>query len=67
MFITDSLLYCQSIPDHLLLGWQIVELSPIQQIIGQAGRRALRKICREEVINQREIMCEATVLCKNYR
>jgi formylmethanofuran dehydrogenase subunit E len=55
----------QRIPDDLLLDWQNVELTlPIRQIIGQAGKRATCEICGEEIINQREVVREGTVLCK---
>ena len=53
------------IPDELLFHWQPVELSvPVKQIVGQAGRRANCEICGEEIINQREVIREGTVLCK---
>ncbi len=56
----------QHIPDDLLLDWQNVELTtPIKQIIGQAGKRADCEICGEEIINQREVIREGTVLCKS--
>ena len=56
----------QHIPDDLLLDWQHIELAtPIKQIIGQAGKRAECEICGEEIINQREVICEGTVLCKS--
>ena len=55
----------QHIPDELLFRWQQVELlTPIKQIIGQAGRRVSCEICGEEIINQREVIREGTVLCK---
>lgn len=55
----------QHIPDDLLLDWQRVELTtPIKQIIGLAGKRADCEICGEEIINQREVLREGTVLCK---
>ena len=53
------------IPDELLFCWQRVELTtPVKQIIGQAGRRVTCEICKEEIINQREVIREGTVLCK---
>lgn len=56
----------QHIPDDLLLDWQNVELTtPIKQIVGQAGKRAGCEICGEEIINQREVIREGTVLCKS--
>ncbi|MCC6298735.1 MAG: TraR/DksA C4-type zinc finger protein [Anaerolineales bacterium] len=55
----------QHIPDDLLLQWQEVELIvPIKQIISQAGKRVNCEICGEEIINQREVMREGTILCK---
>lgn len=53
------------IPDKLLLRWQQVELTiPVKQIVGQAGKRASCEICGEEIINQREVIREGTVMCK---
>jgi formylmethanofuran dehydrogenase subunit E len=52
------------IPDEFLFNWQWVELTvPVKQIIGQAGRRVTCEACGEEIINQREMMHEGTVLC----
>lgn len=56
----------QYIPDELLFHWQSVDLTvPVKQIIGQAGKRVSCEICGEEIINQREIIREGTVLCKS--
>jgi formylmethanofuran dehydrogenase subunit E len=53
------------IPDELLFHWQWVELTiPVKQIVGQAGRRISCEICGEEIINQREVMREGTIMCK---
>lgn len=55
----------QYIPDELLFHWEWVELiTPVKQIIGQAGRRVVCEVCGEEIINQREVIREGTVLCK---
>lgn len=55
----------QRIPDELLFHWQWVKLTvPVRQIVGQAGRRVTCEICGEEIINQREVIREGTVLCK---
>jgi formylmethanofuran dehydrogenase subunit E len=55
----------QYIPDELLLHWEWVKLTyPVKQIVGQAGMRAICDVCGEEIINQREIICEGTVLCR---
>ena len=54
------------IPDELLFHWQQVELmTPVKQIVGQAGKRVSCEICGEEIINQREVMHEGTILCKS--
>jgi formylmethanofuran dehydrogenase subunit E len=56
----------QHVPDELLLRWQSMELTvPLKQILGQAGKRAACEICGEEIINQREVICEGTVMCKS--
>lgn len=56
----------QHIPDELLFHWQWVELTvPVKQIVGQAGKRVCCEICREEIINQREVIREGTVLCRS--
>jgi len=56
----------QHIPDELLLNWQRVELSvPVKRIIGQAGKRVVCHGCREEVINQRQILHQGAVLCRS--
>ncbi len=61
-----QLLGYQHIPDELLLHWHPVELTtPIKQIIGQAGKRVNCEICGEEIINQREVIHEGTILCKS--
>ena len=55
----------QHIPDELLFRWQWVELTvPVKQIVGQAGKRVSCEICGEEIINQREVIHEGTILCK---
>jgi formylmethanofuran dehydrogenase subunit E len=54
------------IPDELLFHWQYVELTvTLKQIVGQAGKRATCEICGEEIINQREVIREGTVMCKS--
>jgi hypothetical protein len=56
----------QHIPDELLLQRQSVELTvSVNQIVGQAGRRESCEICGEEIINQRELIREGTILCKS--
>jgi formylmethanofuran dehydrogenase subunit E len=54
------------IPNELLFHWQWVELTvSIKQIVGQAGKRVDCEICGEEIINQREVIHEGTILCKS--
>lgn len=61
-----QLLGYQHIPDELLLTWQTVELTvPVKKIIGQAGKRVNCEICGEEIINQRGVIHEETILCKS--
>lgn len=61
----SQLIGYQHIPDDLLFHWQWVELTvPVKAIVGQAGRRVICEICGEEIINQREVICEGTVMCK---
>jgi formylmethanofuran dehydrogenase subunit E len=56
----------QHIPDELLLDWQWINLTvPVKQIVGQAGKRVTCEICGEEIINQREVIREETVMCKS--
>jgi formylmethanofuran dehydrogenase subunit E len=56
----------QSIPDELLLHWQWVELNvSVKRIIGQAGKRVMCEICGEEIINQREVLREGTIVCRS--
>lgn len=56
----------QHIPDELMLDWRRVELTvPVKQIVGQAGKRVACEICGEEIINQREVIREGTVMCKS--
>lgn len=56
----------QHIPDELLLHWQVVELTvSIKQIIGRAGKRVNCEICGEEIINQREVIREGSMMCKS--
>jgi formylmethanofuran dehydrogenase subunit E len=53
-------------PAHELLAVQTVQLStPIEDIIGRAGVKAVCEICGEEIINQREIVDAGTTLCRS--
>ncbi len=56
----------QCIPDAQLLSWQRVELAtPLKQIIGRAGERVTCANCGEEIINQRQLVRDETILCKS--
>lgn len=56
----------QHIPDELLFHWRCVELTvSIKQIVGQTGKHVNCEICGEEIINQREVIHEGTILCKS--
>lgn len=56
----------QYIPDERLLHWHWVELTvPVTQIVGQAGRRVCCEICGEEIINQREVIRQGSILCRS--
>lgn len=56
----------QRIPDELLLDWQWVQLTvPLQQMIGQAGKRVTCEICGEEIINQWEVICSGHIICRS--
>lgn len=56
----------QTIPDELLLSWQWVGLTvPVKEIVGQPGKRVICEICREEIINQREVLREGIVICRS--
>jgi formylmethanofuran dehydrogenase subunit E len=61
-----QLLGYQHIPDELMFNWWWVELTvPVKQIVSQPGRRVSCEICEEEIINQREVIREGTVMCKS--
>ena len=56
----------QLIPDDVLVQWQPVELTiPVKQIIGQPGERVTCQICGEEIINQREVLHDGTLVCRS--
>jgi formylmethanofuran dehydrogenase subunit E len=54
------------IPDELLLGWQRVTVTvPVKQIVSRPGSRVSCEICGDEIINQREVIREGTIMCKS--
>jgi formylmethanofuran dehydrogenase subunit E len=61
-----QLLGYQRMPAEDLLSIQSVQLNtPIEQILGHAGRKAICESCGEEIMNGREIVREGQVLCKS--
>jgi formylmethanofuran dehydrogenase subunit E len=55
----------QRMPDELLLSWQWVSLAgSLHVILGRHGKRVICEVCREEIINQREVVIEGTALCR---
>jgi formylmethanofuran dehydrogenase subunit E len=61
-----QLLGYQRMPAEDLLSVQPVQLStPIEPILGHAGRKAICESCGEEIMNGREIAREGQVLCKS--
>jgi len=60
-----QLLGYQRMPAAELLAVQRVQLkTSIEQIVSRPGLKAIGEICGEEVINEREIICEGSVLCR---
>lgn len=56
----------QSMSDDELMTVQEVELNfSVEEIISRAGRRVNCEKCREEVINEREVIVEGKVFCKS--
>ena len=59
------LLGYQRMPDYRLLSWKEVVLKPpLQAILSQPGRRTICQICGEEIMNEREVNREGSVLCR---
>jgi formylmethanofuran dehydrogenase subunit E len=55
----------QRMPDDRLLNWQEVVLNtPVPTILSQPGRRVTCQICGEEIMNEREVLHEESVLCR---
>jgi formylmethanofuran dehydrogenase subunit E len=59
------LLGYQRMPDELLLAEEEVALSqPIELLLSRPSARAVCQVCGEEIINEREIIHEGSVLCR---
>lgn len=55
----------QRMPDELLLSWQwVTPAQSLHVILGQHGKRVICEVCRDEIINQREVVIEGTALCR---
>jgi formylmethanofuran dehydrogenase subunit E len=60
-----QLLGYQRMPDELLLVWRWVTLTaPSRAIVSRPGVRTTCEMCGEEIINEREIVHEDSVLCR---
>jgi formylmethanofuran dehydrogenase subunit E len=56
----------QVMPDELLLEWQPVQLSPsVGELISRPGVRVSCDMCREEIINEREVVGNGRILCRS--
>ena len=59
-----QLLGYQRMPAQELLSIQAVQLkTSIEHIVSRAGKRVICENCGEEIMNEREIVREGTVLC----
>lgn len=55
----------QRMPDELLLSWQrVTPAESLRVILGQHGQRVICEICREEIINQCDVVIERMTLCR---
>lgn len=60
-----QLLGYQRMPDAELLVAQAVALAfPLEELLGQPGRRVSCQACGEEIINQRELYWDGLTLCR---
>ena len=60
-----QLLGYQRLPSAELFTFQRVQLkTPIEKIISHAGRKTCCDICGEEILNERELLHEGSVLCR---
>jgi len=56
----------QIMPEHELLSIQEVQLTPpLKTIVSRAGVRVNCAACGEEIINEREVVCEGEVRCRS--
>ncbi len=60
-----QLLGYQRMPDELLLAWLWVTLcTPVSAILSQPGKRVTCQVCHEEIVNEREVVRDGTILCR---
>jgi len=60
------LLGYQTMPDELLFSWQAVALStPVEDIVSRPDVLTNCQVCGEEIINEREVVLEDSVLCRS--
>jgi formylmethanofuran dehydrogenase subunit E len=60
------LLGYQRMPQDRLLQWQAVELStPLEVLLSRPGARAFCDRCGEEILNERETLCDGMTLCRS--
>lgn len=60
-----QLLGYQRMPDEALLAVREVCLkTPVEQIISHPGYRQVCQVCGEEIINEREVRCQDSALCR---
>lgn len=61
----DDMLQDQRMPDEQLFLVQEVELVvPVEKIISRSGRKTICQQCGEEIINEREIVCNGRLVCR---
>ena len=61
----SMLLGYQQMPDDALFKLLQVKLSvPIAEVLSRAGKRAICEVCKEEIINGREVIYVGMVLCQ---
>ena len=59
------LLSYQRMPAAELFSVQSVQLNtPVAQIISRPGTKGICRVCGEEIINEREVLCDGRVLCR---
>ena len=55
----------QRMPDDVLLSFEWIKLSqPVDAIVSRASARATCQKCGEEIINEREVVCDGRALCR---